>query len=134
MLLCEATAGSGVPVSVSVCVGSSCPFIVFDTADVDSAVDGAIEAAFSAKTDVRRKNKSTQESKYLGPEPGNIPSTPPGPLGAVRAGEGGGERGGPPPAPHGWAEMRRPVQRRRATAGGRRGAGGPAAGGGGRSR
>ncbi|CAG02065.1 unnamed protein product [Tetraodon nigroviridis] len=51
-LLCEAAAGWGIPVSVSVCVGSSCPFIVFDTADIDSAVDGLIEAAFRTKTDV----------------------------------------------------------------------------------
>ncbi|CAF87880.1 unnamed protein product, partial [Tetraodon nigroviridis] len=51
-LLCEAAAGCGIPVSVSVCVGSSCPFIVFDTADIDSAVDGLIEAAFRTKTDV----------------------------------------------------------------------------------
>lgn len=37
---------------MSVCVGSSCPLIIFDTADIDSAVDGVIEAAFRTKTDV----------------------------------------------------------------------------------
>lgn len=34
-----------------------------------------------------------------------------GPLGAVCAGESGGERGGPPQASHGWVEVSRPVQR-----------------------
>uniref|UniRef100_A0A674MJC8 Aldehyde dehydrogenase 16 family, member A1 n=1 Tax=Takifugu rubripes TaxID=31033 RepID=A0A674MJC8_TAKRU len=51
-MLCEATAGMGVPLSVSVCAGSSCAFIIFDTADIDSAVDGVIEAAFGTKTNV----------------------------------------------------------------------------------
>lgn len=62
-MLCEATAGLGVPVSVSVCAGSSCAFIVFDTADIDSAVDGVIEAAFRTKTDV----SNTIKRKYNGP-------------------------------------------------------------------
>lgn len=44
--LCEATAGMGVPVSVSICIGPTCPFIIFESADIDSAVDGVIEAAF----------------------------------------------------------------------------------------
>lgn len=55
-MLCEATAGMGVPLSVSVCARSSCAFIVFDTADIDSAVDGVIEAAFGTKTNVSNTN------------------------------------------------------------------------------
>lgn len=62
-MLCEATAGMGVPLSVSVCAGSSCAFIVFDTADIDSAVDGVIEAAFGTKNNVSDTNKR----KYNGP-------------------------------------------------------------------
>lgn len=47
--LCKATAGMGVPVSVSPNIGATCPFIIFETADIDSAVDGVIEAAFRKK-------------------------------------------------------------------------------------
>ncbi|XP_008293727.1 aldehyde dehydrogenase family 16 member A1 isoform X2 [Stegastes partitus] len=50
--LCKATAGLGVPVSVSPCIGATCPFIVFESADIDSAVDEAIEAAFKKKKEV----------------------------------------------------------------------------------
>uniref|UniRef100_A0AAV2KF71 Aldehyde dehydrogenase domain-containing protein n=1 Tax=Knipowitschia caucasica TaxID=637954 RepID=A0AAV2KF71_KNICA len=50
--LCKATAGFGVPVSVSASIGATCPFIIFDTADIDSAVDGVIEAAFKKKKEV----------------------------------------------------------------------------------
>lgn len=42
----------GVPVSLSVCVGSTCPFIIFDSADIDSAVDEVIQAAFKMKREV----------------------------------------------------------------------------------
>lgn len=49
MKLCKATAGMGVPVSVSPNIGATCPFIIFETADIDSAVDGVIEAAFRKK-------------------------------------------------------------------------------------
>ncbi len=51
-MLCEATAGMGVPVSVSPCIGATCPFIVFESADIDSAVDGVMEAAFKKKREV----------------------------------------------------------------------------------
>lgn len=50
--LCKATAGLGVPVSVSACVGATCPFIVFESADIDSAVDAAIAAAFKKNREV----------------------------------------------------------------------------------
>ncbi|XP_042370972.1 betaine aldehyde dehydrogenase-like, partial [Plectropomus leopardus] len=50
--LCEATAGTGVPVSVCSNIGASCPFIIFESADIDSAVDGVIEAAFKKKREV----------------------------------------------------------------------------------
>ncbi|XP_051796923.1 aldehyde dehydrogenase family 16 member A1 [Acanthochromis polyacanthus] len=50
--LCQNTAGLGVPVSVSPCIGATCPFIVFESADVDSAVDEVIEAAFKRKKEV----------------------------------------------------------------------------------
>uniref|UniRef100_A0A672ZKV5 Aldehyde dehydrogenase family 16 member A1-like n=1 Tax=Sphaeramia orbicularis TaxID=375764 RepID=A0A672ZKV5_9TELE len=52
-VVCRATAGVGVPVSVSVTVGSICPFVIFETADVDSAVDAVIEAAFKKNKEVR---------------------------------------------------------------------------------
>lgn len=52
MTLCKATAGMGVPVSVSACIGATCPFIIFESADIDSAVDGAIEAAFKKNREV----------------------------------------------------------------------------------
>lgn len=52
VMLCKATAGMGVPVSVSPCVGATCPFIVFESADIDSAVDGVIETAFKKKREV----------------------------------------------------------------------------------
>ncbi|KAM7372630.1 hypothetical protein PAMP_009785 [Pampus punctatissimus] len=52
LTLCKATAGMGVPVSVSPCVGATCAFIIFESADIDSAVDGAIEAAFKKKKEV----------------------------------------------------------------------------------
>ncbi|XP_040917548.1 aldehyde dehydrogenase family 16 member A1 isoform X2 [Toxotes jaculatrix] len=51
-MLCKATAGMGVPVSVSPCVGATCPFIIFESADIDSAVDGVIETAFKKKKEV----------------------------------------------------------------------------------
>lgn len=44
--LCKTTASMGVPVSVSANIGGTCPFIIFETADIDSAVDAVIEAAF----------------------------------------------------------------------------------------
>ncbi|XP_068593136.1 aldehyde dehydrogenase family 16 member A1 [Cebidichthys violaceus] len=50
--LCKATAGMGVPVSVSPNIGARCPFIVFESADIDSAVDAAIEAAFKKRREV----------------------------------------------------------------------------------
>ncbi|XP_072299670.1 aldehyde dehydrogenase family 16 member A1 [Eucyclogobius newberryi] len=50
--LCKTTAGFGVPVSLSARIGATCPFIIFDTADIDSAVDGVIEAAFKKKKEV----------------------------------------------------------------------------------
>ncbi|CAL8264516.1 unnamed protein product [Gadus morhua 'NCC'] len=51
--LCKATAGLGVAVSVSPAVGATCPFVVFESADIDSAVDGAIEAAFKKRKEVQ---------------------------------------------------------------------------------
>ncbi|XP_068606185.1 aldehyde dehydrogenase family 16 member A1 [Brachionichthys hirsutus] len=51
-MLCKATAGMGVPVSVSPCIGATCPFIIFESADLDSAVGGVIEAAFKKKKEM----------------------------------------------------------------------------------
>ncbi|CAL8305362.1 unnamed protein product [Merluccius merluccius] len=51
--LCKTTAGAGVAVSVSPVVGASCPFIIFESADIDSAVDGAIEAAFKKRKEIQ---------------------------------------------------------------------------------
>lgn len=42
----------GVPVSVSPFIGATCPFIVFESADINSAVDEVIEAAFKKKSEV----------------------------------------------------------------------------------
>lgn len=52
VMLCESTAGMGVPVSVSPCIGATCPFIIFESADIDSAVDEVIEAAFKKRKEV----------------------------------------------------------------------------------
>ncbi|XP_044036203.1 aldehyde dehydrogenase family 16 member A1 [Siniperca chuatsi] len=52
VMLCKATAGMGVPVSVSPSIGATCPFIIFESADIDSAVDGVIETAFKKKREV----------------------------------------------------------------------------------
>ncbi|XP_018619908.2 aldehyde dehydrogenase family 16 member A1 [Scleropages formosus] len=45
-LLVRETAGSCAPVSLSLLTDAICPFIVFDSADVDSAVDAVMEAVF----------------------------------------------------------------------------------------
>ncbi|KAM9393257.1 aldehyde dehydrogenase family 16 member A1 [Pholidichthys leucotaenia] len=52
MMLRKATAGMGLPVSVSPCIGATCPFIIFESADINSAVDEAIEAAFKKRKEV----------------------------------------------------------------------------------
>jgi len=57
--LCQATAGAGVAVSVSAAIGAVCPFIVFESADLDSAVDAAIEAAFRKRKEVGRHTMDT---------------------------------------------------------------------------
>ncbi|KTG00548.1 hypothetical protein cypCar_00015306 [Cyprinus carpio] len=49
--LAKAVAGWGVPMSFSLSLSSVCPFIIFDSADLDSAVDGVIELAFKKKRD-----------------------------------------------------------------------------------
>uniref|UniRef100_A0A1A8JCD4 Aldehyde dehydrogenase 16 family, member A1 n=3 Tax=Nothobranchius kuhntae TaxID=321403 RepID=A0A1A8JCD4_NOTKU len=50
--LCKATAGMGLPVSVSSCIGPVCPFIIFESADMDSAVDEVVQAAFKKRKEV----------------------------------------------------------------------------------
>uniref|UniRef100_A0A3B5MLY7 Aldehyde dehydrogenase 16 family, member A1 n=1 Tax=Xiphophorus couchianus TaxID=32473 RepID=A0A3B5MLY7_9TELE len=52
LALCKASAGMGVPVSVSSCVGATCPFIIFESADIDSAVDEVIQIAFKKKNEL----------------------------------------------------------------------------------
>lgn len=52
VMLCKATAGMGVEVSVSPCIGATCPFIIFESADIDSAVDGVIDTAFKKKKEL----------------------------------------------------------------------------------
>ncbi|XP_059414141.1 aldehyde dehydrogenase family 16 member A1 isoform X3 [Carassius carassius] len=49
--LAKAVAGWGVPMSFSLSLSSVCPFIIFESADLDSAVDGVIELAFKKKRD-----------------------------------------------------------------------------------
>ncbi|XP_036445459.1 aldehyde dehydrogenase family 16 member A1 isoform X2 [Colossoma macropomum] len=50
-VLAKQTAGWGLPVSLCLSVSAACPFIIFESADIDSAVDGVIEAAFKKKKD-----------------------------------------------------------------------------------
>ncbi|MEQ2181887.1 hypothetical protein GOODEAATRI_016282, partial [Goodea atripinnis] len=52
LALCKASAGMGVPVSVSPCVGATCPFIIFESADIDSALDEVLQIAFMKKKEV----------------------------------------------------------------------------------
>ncbi|XP_034092317.1 aldehyde dehydrogenase family 16 member A1 [Gymnodraco acuticeps] len=52
VLLCEATAGLGVSVSVSSILGARCPFIVFESADIDSAVDAIVQNVFTKRREV----------------------------------------------------------------------------------
>lgn len=59
--LCKATAGLGVPVSVSACIGATCPFIVFESADIDSAVDAVISAAFKKNREVSHRDRNMPE-------------------------------------------------------------------------
>ncbi|XP_062840788.1 aldehyde dehydrogenase family 16 member A1 [Trichomycterus rosablanca] len=63
--LAQQTAGRGVPVSLSLCVSTVCPFIIFETADIDSAVDAAIETAFKNSKDCQWV-LCVQESVYDG--------------------------------------------------------------------
>ncbi|XP_051989057.1 aldehyde dehydrogenase family 16 member A1-like [Xyrauchen texanus] len=49
--MAKAMAGWGVPMSFSLSLSSVCPFIIFESADLDSAVDGVIEVAFKKKRD-----------------------------------------------------------------------------------
>ncbi|XP_008329004.2 aldehyde dehydrogenase family 16 member A1 [Cynoglossus semilaevis] len=51
--LCKATAGMGLTLSVSPCIGGTCPFIIFESADIDSAVDEVIAAAFKKRKEVQ---------------------------------------------------------------------------------
>ncbi|XP_051571936.1 aldehyde dehydrogenase family 16 member A1 isoform X2 [Myxocyprinus asiaticus] len=51
--LAKAVAGWGVPMSLSLSFSSVCPFIIFESADIDSAVDGVIEIAFKKKRDLQ---------------------------------------------------------------------------------
>ncbi|XP_030649309.1 aldehyde dehydrogenase family 16 member A1 [Chanos chanos] len=52
-MLAKQTAGWGVPVSYSLSLSSVCPLIIFESADIDSAVDGVIETAFKKKREWR---------------------------------------------------------------------------------
>ncbi|TRY98992.1 hypothetical protein DNTS_001251 [Danionella cerebrum] len=49
----KAVAGWRVPVSLSLSFSSVCPFIIFESADLDSAVDGVMELAFKKKRDFK---------------------------------------------------------------------------------
>lgn len=50
-------AGRGVPVSLSLSVCSVCPFIIFETADMDSAVEGLMDAAFKTYAEVKKRHE-----------------------------------------------------------------------------
>ncbi|KAM9783853.1 aldehyde dehydrogenase family 16 member A1 [Syngnathus typhle] len=50
--LCKATAWMGVPVGVSPNLGATCPIIIFESADINSAVDDVLETAFQKTKEV----------------------------------------------------------------------------------
>uniref|UniRef100_A0AAY4CYK6 Aldehyde dehydrogenase domain-containing protein n=1 Tax=Denticeps clupeoides TaxID=299321 RepID=A0AAY4CYK6_9TELE len=56
--LCRQTAGWCVPVALSTSPGSVCPVIIFESADIDSALDSVMEAAF-------KKNREYQWVLYV---------------------------------------------------------------------
>ncbi|XP_076121338.1 aldehyde dehydrogenase family 16 member A1 [Alosa pseudoharengus] len=63
--LCRQTAGWGVPVSLSLPLDSVCPYIIFESADIDSAVDGVMETVFKKRREyqwVLYVQESVQES------------------------------------------------------------------------
>lgn len=110
-MLSKATAGMGVPLSVSPCIGATCPFIIFESADIDSAVDEVIETAFKKKREVTYANKCDvpfcQTTASLTVLSFSLPS---GPLGAVCAGEHCGQCCDPSQAPYGRDEVCGPAQ------------------------
>uniref|UniRef100_A0A3Q3LP88 Aldehyde dehydrogenase 16 family, member A1 n=1 Tax=Labrus bergylta TaxID=56723 RepID=A0A3Q3LP88_9LABR len=86
--LCKATAGMSVPVSFSPFIGATCPFIIFESADIDSAVDGVIETAFKKKRELVQSCAAPPTGSQYPPTVlcGSVPSSPfvispsPGPL------------------------------------------------------
>jgi hypothetical protein len=50
----------GVPVSLSLSLGATCPFIIFESAEIDSAVDGGIETAFKKTREVKQMSFFSQ--------------------------------------------------------------------------
>ena len=119
VMLCKATAGMGVPLSVSPCIGATCPFIIFESADIDSAVDGVIETAFKKKREVMCANKCDVPFCQTTVSPTVLSfSLPSGPLGAVCAGEHCGQCCDPSQAPYGRDEVCGPAQWQRQSPGG----------------
>lgn len=120
--LCKATAGMGIPVSVSACVGATCPFIIFESADIDSAVDAVIEAAFKKKREVTDINKDlylllTAHPTSFYQSTHSLP--PSGQLGVVHPGECAWQCCGPPQDSYGRDEVCGPAQWWRQVLGGR---------------
>lgn len=111
LALVQASAGMGVPVSVSPCVGATCPFIIFESADINSAVDEVIEAAFRKKSEViqQRMGCSPDSSCSLLQSP--LCALPSGALGVVRAGERVRQRCGSSEAALGRVKVRFPSKR-----------------------
>lgn len=110
-MLCKATAGMGVPVSVSPCVGATCPFIIFESADIDSAVDGVIETAFKKRKEViLMKNVLVLPLPVTASSSVRSSSHPSGPVGVVCAGGRVGEGRGSAQAACGGDEVRWPAQ------------------------
>ncbi|MBN3295741.1 A16A1 dehydrogenase, partial [Amia calva] len=62
LVLAGAAAAGGVPVSLS--VGGLCPFIICDSADLDSAVDSVIDAAFTGKIELCQWQLLVQEAVW----------------------------------------------------------------------
>lgn len=74
-------------------MGAKCPFIIFESADIDSAVDEAIEAAFRKKKEViYRKKKASPVKRWASCHPSltTPPSLQSGTLGVMCAGERAG--------------------------------------------
>lgn len=102
--------------SVSLWTGALCPFIIFESADIDSAVDEVIDTAFKKKKEVMHAVKYLlleDEMQHLSCHPQKnifFPFLLSGPLVVVCAGECVGPCCGPSKAAYGRDEVCCPAQ------------------------